>query len=327
MQISTMSRILTGIQSTGVPHLGNLLGAIIPFVESSKDSANETFGFIADLHSLTTIKDAAVRRENTYAVAASYLACGFDIDKNVFYRQSDVPEVCELAWYLECFMSFNRLQLAHSFKDKSENISEVNAGLFVYPMLMAADILLFDAQIVPIGKDQKQHLEFTRDIADKLNFHYGDLLVVPEERFNEKTMYVPGIDGRKMSKSYGNAIDVFLPEKQLRKVVMSIQTDSKALEESKDPETCNVVKLYELIASSDKVEVMKQNYRNGGYGYGHAKQELYEELLRRFAKEREIFHHFMKNKNELDKQLQVGAEKAKAVAAVTLKRVRKALGY
>jgi tryptophanyl-tRNA synthetase len=322
-----MARILTGIQSTGVPHLGNLLGAIIPLVESSKDPANETFGFIADLHSLTTIKDADVRRENTYAVAASYLACGFDIDKNVFYRQSDVPEVCELAWYLQCFMSFNRLQLAHSFKDKSENVSEVNAGLFVYPMLMAADILLFDAQVVPIGKDQKQHLEFTRDIADKLNFHYGDLFVVPEERLNEKTMYVPGTDGRKMSKSYGNAINIFLPEKQLRKVVMSVVTDSKELEEAKDPETCNLVKLYELIASAEKVEVMKQNYRKGGYGYGHAKQELFEELMRRFAKEREIFNHYMENKNELDKQLQVGAEKAKAVAAVTLKRVRKALGY
>ena len=322
-----MARILTGIQSTGVPHLGNLLGAIIPLVESSKDPANETFGFIADLHSLTTIKDADVRRENTYAVAASYLSCGFDIDKNVFYRQSDVPEVCELAWYLQCFMSFNRLQLAHSFKDKSENVSEVNAGLFVYPMLMAADILLFDAQAVPIGKDQKQHLEFTRDIADKLNFHYGDLFVVPEERLNEKTMYVPGTDGRKMSKSYGNAINIFLPEKQLRKVVMSVVTDSKELEEAKDPETCNAVKLYELVAPSAKVEVMKQNYRKGGYGYGHAKQELFEELMRRFAKEREIFNHYMENKNELDKQLQVGAEKAKAVAAVTLKRVRKALGY
>lgn len=322
-----MARILTGIQSTGVPHLGNLLGAIIPLVESSKDPANETFGFIADLHSLTTIKDAEVRRENTYAVAASYLACGFDIDKNVFYRQSDVPEVCELAWYLQCFMSFNRLQLAHSFKDKSENVSEVNAGLFVYPMLMAADILLFDAQVVPIGKDQKQHLEFTRDIADKLNFHYGDLFVVPEEHLNEKTMYVPGTDGRKMSKSYGNAINIFLPEKQLRKVVMSVVTDSKELEEAKDPETCNAVKLYELIASAEKVEVMKQNYRKGGYGYGHAKQELFEELMRRFAKEREIFNHYMENKNELDKQLQVGAEKAKAIAAVTLKRVRKALGY
>ncbi|MFZ9956485.1 MAG: tryptophan--tRNA ligase [Flavobacteriales bacterium] len=322
-----MARILSGIQSTGVPHLGNLLGAIVPVVESSKDPANETFGFIADLHSLTTIKEADIRRENTYAVAASYLACGFDIDKNVFYRQSDVPEVCELAWYLECFMSFNRLQLAHSFKDKSENVSEVNAGLFVYPMLMAADILLFDAQVVPIGKDQKQHLEFTRDIADKLNFHYGDLFVVPEERLNEKTMYVPGTDGRKMSKSYGNAINIFLPEKQLRKVVMSVVTDSKDLEDAKDPDACNVVKLYELIASADNVEVMKQNYRKGGYGYGHAKQELFEELMRRFAKEREIFNHYMENKNELDKQLKIGADKAKAVAAVTLKRVRKALGY
>ncbi|MFM7021595.1 MAG: tryptophan--tRNA ligase [Flavobacteriales bacterium] len=322
-----MARILTGIQSTGVPHLGNLLGAIIPAVESSKDSANETYGFIADLHSLTTIKDADLRRENTYAVAATWLACGFDIEKNVFYRQSDVPEVCELAWYLNCYMSFNRLQLAHSFKDKSENVSEVNAGLFVYPVLMAADILLYNAEIVPVGKDQKQHLEFTRDLADKLNFQHPDLFGVPEVSFNEKTMYVPGVDGRKMSKSYGNSINIFLPDKELRKVVMSVVTDSKGLEESKDPETCNVVKLYELIASPEKVETMKENYRKGGYGYGHAKQALFEELVGRFSKEREAFKYYMSNREELDKKLKIGADKARSVASVTLQRVRKALGY
>ena len=307
--------------------MGNLLGAIIPVVESSKDAANETFGFIADLHSLTTIKDADLRRENTYSVAATWLACGFDIEKNVFYRQSDVTEVCELAWYLNCYMSYNRLQLAHSFKDKSENVSEVNAGLFVYPVLMAADILLYDAEIVPVGKDQKQHLEFTRDLADKLNFQHPDLLVVPEVRFNEKTMYVPGTDGRKMSKSYGNSINVFLPDKELRKVVMAVVTDSKGLEESKDPETCNVVKLYELIASPEKVAVMKDNYRKGGYGYGHAKQELFEELVRRFSQEREAYNHYMSNKEELDKKLKIGADKARSIASVTLTRVRKALGY
>ena len=322
-----MARILTGIQSTGIPHLGNLLGAIIPVVESSKDAANETFGFIADLHSLTAIKDADLRRENTYSVAATWLACGFDIDKNVFYRQSDVPEVCELAWYLNCYMSYNRLQLAHSFKDKSENGSEVTAGLFVYPVLMAADILLYEAEIVPVGKDQKQHLEFTRDLADKLNFQHPGLLVVPEVRFNEKTMYVPGTDGRKMSKSYGNSINVFLSDKELRKVVMSVVTDSKGLEESKDPETCNVVKLYELIASAEQVEMMKANYRNGGYGYGHAKQELFEELVRRFSGEREAYNHYMSNKEELDKKLKIGADKARGIASVTLARVRKALGY
>ncbi len=322
-----MARILTGIQSTGVPHLGNLLGAIVPAIESSKEKENETFGFIADLHSLTTVKDGALRREHSYAVAASWLACGFDIEKNVFYRQSDVPEVCELAWYLNCFMSYNRLQLAHSFKDKSENITEVNAGLFVYPVLMAADILLYDAEIVPVGKDQKQHLEFTRDLADKLNFQHPDLLVVPEVRFSEKNMYVPGTDGRKMSKSYGNSINVFLPEKDLRKVVMSVVTDSKALEESKDPETCNVVKLYELVASAEQTAVMKNNYVQGGYGYGHAKQELYEQLLRRFSSEREAFLYYNSNRDELDKKLKIGADKARAIAAVTLKRVREALGY
>jgi tryptophanyl-tRNA synthetase len=322
-----MARILTGIQSTGIPHLGNLLGAIIPAIESSKEAGNQTFGFIADMHSLISIKDAALRRENTYAVAATWLACDFDIEKNVFYRQSDVPEVSELAWYLNCYMSYTRLQLAHSFKDKAENMNEVNAGLFIYPVLMAADILLYDTEIVPVGKDQKQHLEYTRDLADKLNFQYPGLLVVPEVSFNEKTMYVPGIDGRKMSKSYDNSINVFLPDKELRKVVMSVVTDSKGLEESKDPETCNVVKLYELIASPEKVEIMKNNYRNGGYGYGHAKQELFEELVRRFSKERDTYNHYMLNKEELDKKLKIGADKARSVASVTLARVRKALGY
>ena len=203
-----MARILTGIQSTGTPHLGNLLGAIIPAIELSKNKKNESLFFIADLHSFTTIRDAEQLRENTYATAAAWLAFGFDTERNIFYRQSDVTQVCELTWYLNCFSPFQRLQLAHSFKDKSDKISEVNAGLFIYPVLMAADILLYDANIVPVGKDQVQHLEITRDIASRFNHKYPNSFVLPETKVDERVMIVPGTDGRKMSKSYNNFINI-----------------------------------------------------------------------------------------------------------------------
>ncbi len=322
-----MARILTGIQSTGVPHLGNLLGAIIPAIEASKSEENETFGFIANLHSLTAIKDPDVLRENTYAVAATWLAFGFDIESNVFYRQSDVPEVSELAWYLNCYMSFQRLSLAHSFKDKSDNASEVNAGLFTYPVLMAADILLYDAEIVPVGKDQKQHLEFTRDLAKKINSKHDGLFTVPEIQLDEKNMYVPGIDGNKMSKSYGNTINIFLPDKKLRKTIMSIVTDDKGLEDVKDPSTCVVFKLYSLVADIDQVKAMEQNYSQGGYGYGHAKQALFEVIVDRFKNEREEYSRLMDHKPELDTQLIKGAEKARGLASQKLNTIRKSLGY
>jgi len=322
-----MSRILTGIQSTGVPHLGNLLGAIIPTIEMSKQSENEIFAFIADMHSLTAIKDGALIKENTYSVAATWLAFGIDIEKNVFYRQSDVPEVTELSWYLNCFMPFNRLQLAHSFKDKSERASEVNAGLFSYPVLMAADILLYDAELVPVGKDQKQHLEFTRDIANRVNHQFGDILIVPEISLSEKAMYVPGVDGQKMSKSYGNTINIFLPDKQLRKSLMKIKTDELALEEPKNPETCNVFKLYSLLADETQITELNQKYRAGNYGYGHAKQELFELICEKYSKERVLYTELMADKDLLDKKLAIGAEKARAIASETLIRIRKALGY
>lgn len=323
-----MARVLTGIQSTGIPHLGNLLGAIIPTIDKSKESNNEVFAFIADMHSLTAIKDGESLRENTYSVAATWLAFGIDIESNVFYRQSDVPEVTELAWYLNCFMPFNRLQLAHSFKDKSERASEVNAGLFSYPMLMAADILLYDAELVPVGKDQKQHLEFTRDVANRLNHQYKDeILTVPDISLNDKTMYVPGVDGQKMSKSYGNTINIFLPDKKLRKTIMKIVTDEKGLEEPKDPETCNIFKLYSLLATEDQIAEMSQNYKAGNYGYGHAKQALFELIIEKYAKERAIYNELMENKELLDEKLAIGAEKARKVAKETLLRVRKVLGY
>ena len=322
-----MARILTGIQSTGVPHLGNLLGAIIPLVESSKDPANETFGFIADLHSLTTIKDADVRRENTYAVAASYLACGFDIDKNVFYRQSDVPQVSELMWYLLCLYPFNRLSLAHSFKDKADRMDDVNGGLFTYPILMAADILLYDATIVPVGKDQKQHLEMTRDVANRFNLKYGETFILPEEKIEEDTMLVPGTDGEKMSKSRGNYIDVLLPEKALRTQIMSIVSDSTPLEEPKDPSKCSTFSLYKLIANESEITQMRKNYLAGNYGYGHAKQALFELILTKFAEPREKFSALMADKSQIDTALRIGAEKAKLVADEVLNRVRTKVGY
>jgi len=322
-----MSRILTGVQSTGVPHLGNILGAIMPAIELSKKSGNDSFFFIADLHSLTTVKDAETRRNNTYATASAWLAFGFDTEKNTFYRQSDVAEVCELTWYLSCFTPFPMLANAHSFKDKSGRLSDVNAGLFTYPVLMASDILLYDANFVPVGKDQKQHLEMTRDIAEAFNKQYGETLVVPEALIDERVMVVPGIDGQKMSKSYNNYIDIFLPEKELKKVVMNIVTDATPLEAPKNPDTCNVFKLYALLGNESQVKEMKSNYLKGGYGYGHAKTALFELIMDKFKSERREFNRYMSDKNELEKKLLHGAEKAKKVAKVVLKRIREKLGY
>ena len=322
-----MARILTGIQSTGVPHLGNLLGAMIPAIELSKKKDNESFLFIADLHSLTTVKDGKERRNNTYATAAAWLAFGFDTEKNTFYRQSDVTEVCELAWYLNCFTPFPMLANAHSFKDKSDRLSDVNAGLFTYPVLMAADILLYDANFVPVGKDQKQHLEMTRDIATAFNNKYGETFVLPEALMDERVMIVPGIDGQKMSKSYNNYIDIFLPEKELKKVVLSIITDTTPLEAPKNPDTCNVFKLYALLGNATQIKEMRGNYLQGGYGYGHAKTALFELIIDKFKNERDAFLRYMNDKNELDKKLLLGADKARKVASVVLKRAREKLGY
>ena len=322
-----MTRILTGIQSTGTPHLGNLLGAIIPAIELSKRKDNESLFFIADLHSFTTIRAPALLMENTYATAAAWLAFGFDTDKNLFYRQSDITEVCELTWYLNCFTPFNRLQLAHSFKDKSDRIEEVNAGLFTYPVLMAADILLYDANIVPVGKDQIQHLEITRDIASRLNYVFPNTLVLPETQVDERVMIVPGIDGQKMSKSYNNVIDIFVSDKNLRKQIMQIKTDSAPLEEPKDAERCNVFKIYKLIASDLQANEIKKKYSAGNYGYGDAKQELFMLICDKYKEERRKFTYFMDNKEMLDAELKKGAEKARSIARTVLDRVRKNIGY
>lgn len=317
-----MARILTGIQSTGITHLGNLLGAIIPAVKLSKEVDNESFLFIADLHALTQVKDAELLKENTYKTAAAWLACGLDPEKTIFYRQSDIPEVTELMWHLLCFYPYKRLTLAHSFKDKADRLDDVNGGLFTYPMLMAADILLYDAEVVPVGKDQKQHIEMTRDVATKFNLQHGDTFIIPEDATAEDTKLIPGTDGHKMSKSRNNLIDIFLPDKKLRKQIMSIVSNSEALEDPKDPDNCNIFSLYSILASPDAVAKMRNNYEKGGYGYGHAKQALYELILEKFEKERGRFQYLMQNQTELEEALALGAKKARKVAHAVIQRVR-----
>ena len=322
-----MSKILTGVQSTGTPHLGNLLGAIIPAIELSNMASNESFLFIADLHSITQIKNGAELRANTYSTASAWLACGLNVDKVTFYRQSDVPQTVELSWYLSCFFPYQRLTLAHSFKDKADRLEDVNAGLFTYPMLMAADILLYDANFVPVGKDQMQHIEITRDVASRFNHQMGETFVIPEGKVQEETMYIPGTDGNKMSKSRGNIINIFLDDKALRKQIMSIESDSTPLEDPKNPETCKVFALYKLLASMDQIAQMRQNYEGGNYGYGHAKQALFELICEKFSSEREKYNYYMSHLDEVDALLQKGAAKAHLVANSVLSRVRAKLGF
>ncbi len=322
-----MARILTGIQSTGTPHLGNILGAIMPAIEMAKNPENESFLFIADMHSLTQIKDGEQLRNNTYATAATWLAFGLDISKTVFYRQSDVPQVTELSWYLSCFFPYQRLTLAHSFKDKSDRLSDVNSGLFTYPMLMAADILLYDAEIVPVGKDQLQHLEMTRDVASRFHAQLGETFVLPDAKIHEETMYVPGTDGEKMSKSKGNLINLFQPDKKLRKQIMGITSDSTPLEEPKNPDIDTTFALYSILANDPQIAEMRKNYEQGNFGYGHAKQALFEVIINTFGEAREKFDYYMNNLNEVDEALAIGAEKAKKVADEVLLRVRNKVGY
>lgn len=322
-----MARILTGIQSTGTPHLGNLLGAIIPAIKMANDPENESFLFIADMHSLTQVKNGDELRANTYATASAWLACGLNPEQTVFYRQSDVPQVSELAWYLSCFFPYQRLTLAHSFKDKADRLEDVNAGLFLYPMLMAADILLYDANIVPVGKDQLQHLEMTRDVASRFHAQMGETFVIPEAQIQEETMYIPGTDGEKMSKSRSNLISLFQPDKQLRKQIMSIVTDSTPMEDPKDPDSDTVFALYKILGSESQAAEMRSNYLNGNYGYGHAKQALLELILSRFGEVRKAFNYYMEHPGEVDDALFMGAEKAKGVADEVLARVRAKVGY
>ena len=322
-----MSRILTGIQSTGTPHLGNILGAIIPAIAMANNPKNDSFLFIADMHTLTQIKDAKTLRVNTYSTAATWLAFGLDVEKTVFYRQSDIPQVTELSWYLSCFFPYQRLTLAHSFKDKANRLEDVNSGLFSYPMLMAADILLYDANIVPVGKDQLQHIEMTRDVASRFHAQLGETFVLPEGQVQEDTKLIPGTDGAKMSKSKENTINIFLNDKKLRKQIMGIQTDSTSMEDPKNPDTCNVFALYTILGTSEKISAVRANYQGGDYGYGHAKQALFELIIERFSEERLRYNYYMENLNEIDKALEIGAAKATNIANDVLSRVRLKLGY
>jgi tryptophanyl-tRNA synthetase len=322
-----MAKILTGIQSTGTPHLGNLLGAILPAITLSEKAENESFLFIADLHSITQIKNGDELRNNTYSTAAVWLACGLDVNKVIFYRQSDVPQTAELSWYLSCFFPFQRLTLAHSFKDKADRLEDVNAGLFSYPMLMAADILLYDANFVPVGKDQLQHIEITRDVASRFNHQMGETFVLPEPIIQEETMYVTGTDGQKMSKSRGNIINIFLDDKALRKQIMNIESDSTPLEESKNPDTCNTFAIYKLLANDEQISAMRQNYLGGNYGYGHAKQALFELICEKFKVEREKYNYYISHLSEVDALLKKGASKAGTIANGVLGKVREKLGF
>ena len=322
-----LKRILTGVQSTGVPHLGNILGAIIPAIDFSKKENIETFLFIADFHSLTQIKNSEELKRNTLSTAAAWLACGLNPDKTIFYRQSDVPQVSELAWYLSCFFPFKRLSLAHSFKDKKDRLDDVNAGLFNYPMLMAADILMYDADVVPVGKDNLQHLEITRNVANRFHNIFGNTFTLPVEHLQDEAKLVTGTDGAKMSKSKNNIIDIFAEEKVLKKQIMSIKTDSKGIEDAKDWRNCNLFKIYALLAKKNEIECMKKNYELGGYGYGQAKNELFDLILKKYSVERDKFQHYISNPDEVEKILKAGATKANATANKVLNRVRKKLGY
>ena len=322
-----MAKILTGIQSTGTPHLGNILGAILPAIKMANESSEESYLFIANMHSLTQIKDRKTLGDNTFATAAAWLAFDLDTHKSCFYRQSDIPEVTELAWYLSCFFPYQRLKLAHSFKDKSENLKDINSGLFSYPMLMSADILIYDAKIVPVGKDQLQHLEMTRDVASRFNNLMGDTFIIPEAKIQDDSNYVTGTDGQKMSKSKNNIIDIFSDDRSLKKQIMKIQTKSLSVDEPKDPNECNIFKLYKLIADEENVKNLSTRYIKGKIGYGESKEILYNEILNKFAKNREKFSELMDNKDLVEELLISGAKKARVQAQKVLKRVRASIGY
>jgi len=323
-----MARYLTGIQSSGIPHLGNILGAIEPAIRFSRNTENDSLFFIADYHSLTTIKSAEQRIHNVRSVAATWIAFGFDYNKNILFRQSDVKEVLELTWVLSCFTPFPMLANAHSFKDKSDKLSDVNAGLFTYPVLMAADILLYDSEFVPVGKDQIQHIEIARDIASTFNNTYQkEVLTLPQPAVQAEAMTVPGTDGAKMSKSYGNYIDIYLEEKALRKVIMSIKTDSTPLEEPKNTEGDTTFKIYSLVASAEETSKLAELYTGGNFGFGHAKQMLFEKIMEKFGDARERYAELMSKPEELDAILKIGADKARKIAVDVLARVKPLVGF
>ena len=314
------------MQSSGTLHIGNYFGAMRPCIEAQKDENSDRFYFIANFHALTQLPEPALLRQRIWDVAVDFIACGIDPEKTVFFRQSDVPQVQELAWMLSCLTPMGLLERCHSYKDKLAHGQEANHGLFAYPVLMAADILLYDSTHVPVGKDQKQHLEVTRDIAIRFNNRYGETFVVPEPIISEDVAVIPGIDGQKMSKSYGNAIEIFGEGKAIRSRFMKIVTDSTPMEAPKNPDTCNIFKLYKLMATPEEQEELRARYLAGGMGYGHAKQALYEKYIEYFAPMRERRKHLLENPKEVEDILQYGAERARKVAQATLTRARIAVG-
>ena len=317
-------RILTGVQPSGIPHLGNYFGAMKQVC--ALQEKGESFLFIADYHALTTSPDPKVLRQNVVNLALDFISCGVDLDKTVFFRQSDVPEVCELSWILGTVTPVGLLERAHSYKDKLAKGFAANTGLFTYPVLMAADILLYRSNLVPVGKDQKQHLEITRDVAIKFNNAYGDILTIPEGYIPENAAVVPGTDGQKMSKSYGNTIPIFGTEKEIKKAVMNIVTDCKGLEEKKDPDHCNVFAIYKLFATPEEEQKMRENYLGGNYGYGHAKLALFEKIWTTFEPMRKRRAELAADATFVERTLAANGERARCEAEKLMRKVRRAVG-
>ena len=327
-----MKRVLTGIKPTGLPHIGNYFGAIKPALSFSAEY--ESFYFIADYHALTTIKDTHLMRDYSLQIAAAWLALGLNPDKTLFYRQSDIPEIFEFCWILSCFASKGLLNRAHAYKaivdvNKTNNHDPdhaINHGVFSYPVLMAADILLFQSDYVPVGADQKQHIEIARDIADAVNHHYGSILKLPEPLIQKDTQIIPGIDGQKMSKNYQNTIPIFLPEKKLRKIVMQIVTDSTPLEAPKDPDSCTVFKLFSLFNSAQQQHELSARYRAGGVGYGHVKQELFDTIIQYFSNARKHYINYYNDVDRCNDLLFQGQQKARKIASENLSVLKRAIG-
>jgi len=321
-----MKRVLSGIQPSGKPHLGNYLGALRQHIAMQSDY--ECFLFMADLHALTTVRDPALMKAQTHDLAVSYLALGLDPEKTVFYKHSDLPEHAELCWIFNCIVKIPFIERAHAWKDaKEKGKKEMTVGLFDYPILQAADILLYKPDLVPVGKDQKQHVEMTRDIATTFNQIFGETFKLPEPDVREEVAVVPGTDGQKMSKSYGNTIEIFAPENVLKKQVMGIVTDSKGVDEKKDPEACNVFTIYKLLASESEVSEMRANYLQGGYGYGDAKKALLAKILDHFMEARTKYQALIEKPDYVKEILHEGAKKAKVVASKTLDEVKEKIGY
>jgi tryptophanyl-tRNA synthetase len=316
--------VLSGLQSSGKLHIGNYFGAIRQHIMLQEN--NECYYFIANYHALTSIQDKKTLEENTLMMAVDYLALGLDPQKSALFIQSDVPEVTELAWILSTITPMGLLERAHSYKDKVAKGVSPNHGLFAYPVLMAADILIYDSDVVPVGKDQKQHIEMTRDMAEKFNNTYGEVLKLPEEYILPEVESVPGIDGQKMSKSYGNTIDIFMDHKELKSRVMGIVTDSTPLEEPKDPDKSTIYLLYKLFATPEENQVMREKYKAGGYGYGHAKKELLEKIQAHFEDQRKRRGELANNLDYVKEVLKTGAERARDRAGKVMARVRGACG-